>query len=241
MRMPVGVIANAICLFLGGVLGTRLGKRLPEQIKTSLTLGFSLASFAMGIVNVVKMDSLPAVILSLLVGIIVGTLCRLEHLLRRAGEWTAGIMAKSVAADPTERSRNLELFTIGVILFCTGPTVVYGPMLASASGDNSLLFSKCSLDFFTAAIFAASAGSVITMLAAPVLVVETAFFLMAGVIVPYVTPEMFADFSGCGGILMIATAFRMAEIKMYRVTDMLPALAIVMPISYLWGLLPLSS
>lgn len=42
------------------------------------------------------------------------------------------------------------------------------------------------------------------------------------------------DFMACGGILAIITGFRICELKDFRVANTLPALFIVMPLSYLW-------
>ncbi len=45
---------------------------------------------------------------------------------------------------------------------------------------------------------------------------------------------MIADFKACGGILMLATGFRMIKVKMFPIADMLPAMILIMPISLLW-------
>ncbi len=68
-------------------------------------------------------------------------------------------------------------------------------------------------------------------------------FLCAGLILPLTTPEMIDDFKACGGILMLATGFRMIRVKMFPTADMIPGMVIVMPISYLWTtyILPLVS
>lgn len=233
--MPVGIVSDVLCILVGGILGTVAGKYLPDKIRESLPMTFSIATFAMAITSIVKMNSLPVVILSLILGVIIGTLCGLEKLMRHFGEWVAGIFMRGARGEPASRARNLEYFAIAVILFCTGPTGIYGVIQASMTGDNALLYSKSFLDIFTSAIFAANAGIIICFLSVPVFMIFTSFFLLSGVIAPLITPAMMADFSGLGGLLILATGFRMAEIKMYHVTDMLPALLLVMPISYLWS------
>ena len=45
---------------------------------------------------------------------------------------------------------------------------------------------------------------------------------------------MINDFKACGGFLMLATGFRMVNIKKFPTADMIPAMIIVMPLSYLW-------
>lgn len=75
------------------------------------------------------------------------------------------------------------------------------------------------------------------------LIVFLALFFCAKLIFPLTTPDMIDDFKACGGILMLATGFRMAKIKEFPVADMIPAMILVMPVSWLWSgwLLPLLS
>jgi uncharacterized membrane protein YqgA involved in biofilm formation len=48
------------------------------------------------------------------------------------------------------------------------------------------------------------------------------------------TPAMINDFKACGGFLLIATGFRMLKLKMFPTADMIPAMILVMPISFMW-------
>lgn len=54
---------------------------------------------------------------------------------------------------------------------------------------------------------------------------------------------MINDFKACGGILLLATGFRMIKVKNFPVADMIPAMLLVMPVSYFWAscILPLLS
>ena len=62
-----------------------------------------------------------------------------------------------------------------------------------------------------------------------------ALFLCAGLILPLTTDSMIGDFKACGGILMLVTGFRMIRVKMFPVADMIPAMILVMPFSWLWS------
>lgn len=59
-------------------------------------------------------------------------------------------------------------------------------------------------------------------------------FWLAGLIIPFCSQEMIADFKACGGILLLATGFRMIKVKEFPVAEMIPAMVLVMPISYFW-------
>ena len=102
------------------------------------------------------------------------------------------------------------------------------------TGDSSVLIAKSILDFFTAAIFACNLGFVVSVIALPQFVIFFVLFLMAKFIFPLTTPAMILDFKACGGILMLATGFRMIKVKLFPTADMIPAMVLIMPISWAW-------
>jgi uncharacterized membrane protein YqgA involved in biofilm formation len=98
----------------------------------------------------------------------------------------------------------------------------------------SILISKSILDFFTAAIFACTLGKSVSLIAIPQFLILDLLYLMAGKIVPLTTTVMIDDFKACGGIIMLATGFRMLNLKQFPIADMIPAMILVMPLSWIW-------
>ena len=127
------------------------------------------------------------------------------------------------------------------MLFCASGTGIYGSLDSGMTGDHTILISKSILDFFTAAIFACQLGYVVSAIAIPQFIIFLLLFIGAKFIFPLTTPDMIADFKACGGFVMIATGLRMMKLKEFPVADMIPAMALVMPLSWLWvnGILPL--
>ena len=133
--------------------------------------------------------------------------------------------------------------TTVIVLFCASGTGIYGAIVSGMTGDHSILIAKSMLDLFTALIFACILGGVVSVIAVPQFIIFFILFLCAGVIFPMTTDTMINDFKACGGFLMIATGFRMIKVKMFPVADMIPAMIIVMPVSWIWStyILPLVS
>ena len=102
------------------------------------------------------------------------------------------------------------------------------------TGDASILISKSILDFFTAMIFSCSLGYIVSMIAIPQFIVFFLLFVSAGFILPLTTKAMIGDFKACGGFLMIATGFRIMKLRQFPAADMIPAMILVMPISWAW-------
>ena len=93
---------------------------------------------------------------------------------------------------------------------------------------------KGVLDLFTAMLISASIGSVVGVLAVPQCAIQFALLFGATMLMPYTTPTMFADFSACGGIIMLGAGLRQMGLVQVAILSMLPGLFFVMPLSALW-------
>ena len=135
--------------------------------------------------------------------------------------------------------RRKRLFTFSavaiVILFSFSGTGIFGAMNEGMTGDFDILIVKSFLDFFTAMIFATSLGISVASIFVPQTLVQVILAYSAVFIIPFVTPEMRGDFAAVGGMLMIAAGFRICNIQMFHVANMLPALFLAMPISHFWS------
>ena len=128
----------------------------------------------------------------------------------------------------------LKFVTI-LVLFCVSGMGIFGSMQEGISGDPTILITKSILDLFTAVIFATDLGLSVMLIAIPQIVIQSTLFFAAVLLLPLITPSMQADFSACGGIIMMATGLRICGIKIFPIVNMLPALLLVMPFSALWA------
>ena len=234
--MPIGVIINTVAIFLGGIAGALLGDKLPEKYKEQLNLIFGLCSMGMGISLIVLMKYMPAVVFALIIGTIVGLVFKLGDKVYELCSKLQKVMIRIVPKKETNMSETEFLATLitVIVLFCSSGMGIYGSLSEGMTGDSSLLITKSILDFFTAAIFACNLGYIVSLIAVPQFVIFTTLFLSASFIVPLTTPDMIADFKACGGFLMVAAGFRILKLKMFPVVDMIPAMILVMPFSWLW-------
>lgn len=235
--MPVGVIVNVCSVILGGIAGSLLKDKISTILKQQITLIFGICSMGMGISSIVLMKNMPAVVFSIILGTMIGISINLGKGIDHVAAWTKKPMSKLLKNNTstlTEEEYLNQLVTI-IVLFCASGTGIYGAMVSGMTGDHSVLIAKSILDFFTAAIFACNLGVVVSSVALPQLVVEMTLFFAAGLILPLSSAEMIADFKACGGFLMLATGFRMMKIKDFPIADMLPAMILVMPMSWFWA------
>lgn len=236
--MLIGPFVNGSAVVIGGVIGAFLGTRLPERLRTALPQTFGLASMGLGVVLIVKVKFLPAVILALILGAVLGELCCLEAAIGRVGAGARNIVDKFF---PPREGLSQEEFVLKfvaiLVMFCASGTGIFGAMHEGMTGDASILYVKTILDLFTAAIFATSLGYSVATIAIPQLVIQVGLALGAAMILPLTTPDMMNDFSSVGGMIMLATGLRICGIKVFPVANMLPALFLVMPFSHYWSIL----
>lgn len=242
--MPIGVIVNTLSIFIGGAIGAIAGNRLSNEFKQKLNMVFGCCAMAMGISSIVLMKNMPAVVFSVIVGTSIGIIIKLGENINKGAAGMQKVISKFIKSDSSsiDDSYTTALVTC-IVLFCASGTGIYGSIVSGMTGDHSILIAKSILDLFTAVIFACSLGAVVCSVAIPQFTIFFLLFLLAGVIYPLTNETMIADFKACGGFLLLATGFRMIKVKMFPVADMIPSMALVMPISYLWVscILPLVS
>ena len=226
--MPIGVIANVLAVAVGGITGAAAGGRLSQEMKDKLNLVFGICSMGLGISSIALMQNMPAVVLALIIGTILGTTVHLGRHIELGGKKLAKLI-------PGQRASDDALLVTTVVLFCASGTGIYGSIVSGMSGDHSILIAKSILDIFTAMIFACSLGAVVSLVAIPQAIIFLLLFFCARLIYPLTTPAMVNDFKACGGFIMLATGFRIAKIRDFPIADMIPAMLLVWPISYAWA------
>ncbi len=234
--MPIGIIVNVLSVIIGGILGTAAGKKLSQRMKDALNMIFGVSALTMGVVSVVLMKNMPAVIFSVIIGTAFGIAVRLGDRINDAARGMQKAVSRFV--KPPENGLSEQEFTSTlvtiIVLFCASGTGIYGSIVSGISGDHSILLAKSILDIFTAMIFACSLGMVVSLISVPQLVIFIALFFLARVIGPLCSDTMINDFKACGGVILLATGFRMLKLKEFPTADMIPAMVIVMPVSFLW-------
>ena len=228
--MPIGCIMNSLAVALGGVLGAVFGKYLPERVRESLPNVFGFSAMLIGVTLMTGVHSLSVVILSLIVGTILGELCRIERRIDQGLRWaqTKALRGSSMTAEQMN-----SLLSV-LVLFCASGTGIFGALNEGMTGDGSVLLAKTILDLPTAAIFATSLGLIVAAIAIPQCIIFMLLFFSAGLIVPVMSPTMIADFSAVGGVLTFIAGFRILGIKQVRLTNMLPALLLAPAVSALF-------
>lgn len=222
----LGVWANFAAVVVGGLIGTLLRGGIKEKYRRTINAGLALCVLLIGMSGALKTQNTLLVILSVVVGSVLGELMRIEDGLDRLGSWAQRRFAKDDAGFASG-------FVNATLLFCVGAMAVVGSLEAGLSGKADTLLAKAALDGVSAVIFASSFGIGVIFSAIPLTLYQGGIALLAGVLAPYLTDELIREMSAVGSILIIALSINMLELtkERIRVGNMLPA--ILVPCAYI--------
>ncbi|MCH7663263.1 MAG: DUF554 domain-containing protein [Chloroflexi bacterium] len=221
-----GTFINITTVLLGGTIGLLFGSRLPERTRQTVIAGLGLFTIAFGLVNFTATENAIVVLISLLLGGIMGEWWRIETRLQDLGALLerrfAGGNSKPDNGDQFARG-----FLTASLVFCVGPMTILGSIQDGLTGDYSLLAIKSVLDGFAALAFASTLGVGVLFSVVVILIYQGGLSSLAGAAEAFITPAMMNELVAVGGILLIGIAISsLLEIKPIRVGNFLPALII---------------
>ena len=196
---------------------------------------FGCIGIGLGIFVIAKTHDMPPVVCALMGGTVLGGLCRIEAMVTGLSRKVGAVIARR-GGERSSISQEVfqEQFAVFTVVFSASVLGFFGAMQEGLTGDSTMLLIKALLDLPTAMFIAANIGAVVGVLCVPQFLVQAAVLLCAGLVSPWATPDVLADFSGCGGFITLATGIRMCGIAQFPILSMLPALILVIPLSVLW-------
>lgn len=214
----IGTLINAAAIVAGGTVGQCLKKGIKDRYKTTIMQAISLSVILIGIRSALKATDLLEVIVCMAVGGLLGEVLRIEDKIEALGAY---------AEKRFSRSGNggfAKGFVTASLVFCVGSMAIVGALESGLSGNHDTLFAKSLLDGITSVVFASTFGSGVVFSALPVLVYQGAITMGASLLKPFLTPEVIAQMSGVGGLLIAAIGINMLEVTRIKVGNMLPAI-----------------
>lgn len=234
----IGVLVNTITVIVGSCVGLLLKKGIPQRLTSAIMLGIGLCTIYIGIDGMMAGENTLVLIVSMVLGALVGTWLDLDGKIQALGDW----MERKFNRSTPENGARISLaqgFVTASLLFCVGSMTIVGSLNAGISGDNEMLFTKSLLDLISASMLAASLGLGVLLSAAFVLVFQGALVLLASVLAPFLTTAAIAELTCCGSVLILALGLNLIGLTKIKVADYLPALVFVPILSWALGFLPI--
>ena len=96
--IPIGPLVNGAAIIVGALLGLTLHGRFPDRIRTIMFHALGLSVFAIGVKMAMAMTSPILLVVSMLVGAVVGEAIDIERQFARAGDRIKAAAAVPAAA-----------------------------------------------------------------------------------------------------------------------------------------------
>lgn len=221
-----GVIVNVVAIIIGCVLGLTFKRFIKDSYKETIMNGIAIAVIMMGIMNVLESNEFIIVIVSIVVGSLIGEILNIEGKI----DGFANRLSLKFAKEDSPESTFAEGFVTTTLIFCVGAMAIVGALESGLTGNHDTLFAKSLLDGVASIIFASTFGIGVIFSAIPVFIYEGSMVLGATFIKDLLNPEMITEISAVGGILIIAIALNILNLKKIKIGNMLPS--IVIPVFY---------
>ena len=223
-----GTLVNVAAIAIGSVAGLLLQKGIEEKYQKIVLQALGLAVLVIGFQMAQKSLNILIVILSLAIGALLGEWLDLDGKLNQFG---AKLGAKFSGGDA---GRFSEGFVTASLMYCVGAMAIVGALQDGLTGDSSTLYAKSLLDGVSSVVFSSTLGIGVLFSAASVFVYQGAITLMASAVSSWLSPEMIAEMTATGGVLIIAISINMLEITKIKIASLLPAILIALFIARFW-------
>jgi hypothetical protein len=227
-----GTIINTATVLAGGSLGTIVGNRFPAGIRSLLFQTIGLITIILGLQRALGTTNILILLVSVVVGGILGELLRIEDGLAQLGNLAqsrlGGHQPSDDPSDTKDRESSLisQGFVTASLIFCVGPITILGSIEDGLTGAYQTLVLKAALDGVTSIILASTFGWGVLLAAGTVFFFQGALTLSAGLLHGVLTDPMVTEMTAAGGLMILGLGLNILELARIRVGNLLPGLAV---------------
>lgn len=220
-----GTAVNAALIVLGATLGL-LFRNIPEKMKETVLMIIGLAVAVLGIQMGMTSSNFVIVIVSLVIGTIIGELLNIEAVFQRVGLWIESTFFKEKG-----KGKIAEGFVTASLIYVIGSMAVLGALDSGLRNDHSVLITKGIIDGFMSIILSSTLGIGVLLSAIPVFLYQGIIAISAGgisIFIPEAVLTMYIqEMTATGGVMILAIGLNIAGLTKIRVANLLPGIVVV--------------
>lgn len=227
-----GTIIDGILIVIGSLLGLFF-KNIPEKYKETVMHGIGLTVILIGLQMAFKSEDIIVVLISLLLGALIGEFLQIEEWLTQVGNWIS-------SKFPTKNQENTiaQGFVTASLIFVIGAMAILGALDSGLRGNHEILITKGIIDGFTALVLTTTLGVGVLFSVIPVVIYQGGIALLATGIEQWI-PAAFLngiiiEISSVGGLLILAIGLNLLKITHIRVGNLLPSIVTVIFVYYIY-------
>ena len=224
----LGPVVNALVVAVCSLTGCFLIKGIPGRFEEIVKKSAALATIYIGIKGAMENKSVLLLIMSLVIGAVAGELVNIDKRMNRLGQWAQRKLGMDKPSkDAGNSGHNFSQgFVSASVLFCTGSMAIVGSMQSGLQGNHDILFAKSVLDGAMSLVFGASLGIGVAFSALPLLVYQGGIALAAQAVGGLIKPEIVAEMSAAGSLIIAGIGFNFLGVKEIRVANLIPSVFI---------------
>lgn len=223
----LGTLINASTVILGSIIGLILRSKIPKKITETAFHGVGLFTIILGIIMAIKTNNFLIMIISIVIGSIIGEIIKIDKWINNFGEWLKNKFKK-----------NNKNFSEGLItaflLYCMGSMTILGAIEEGLGGVPNLLVAKSVLDGFSSIVLSATLGIGVLFSFIPLLIFQGGLTLLASSIQNVLTDIIINEITAVGGILLLGLGITLLDIKKIKVINMIPSIIIAGILTYIF-------
>lgn len=226
----MGTIVNAVAVVCGGLVGLAAKKWIRQELSDTCMRIIGLAVTMIGLSNalsymlsageggVLTADGGLLLLISLVVGSLIGELLGLDEKIAKLSNW---------AEHKLKLSGFAKGFMSATILFCVGAMTIVGSFNDGLNHDPSILYVKSAIDCASAVFLSSALGVGVACAAFPLFLYQGALTLCAGLLAPVLVGATLNAVCLVGYVMIVAIGLNMMEVTKFKTANMLPALVVV--------------
>jgi len=222
--MLLGTAINVAAIVVGTLIGLALKQRLPQRINSIAIQGLGLVTALIGITMMITSGNILIVLVSMVIGGVLGELLRIEARLDAFGARVEARLSK-------EGGTFAEAFVTSSLLYCVGPMAIVGALQDGLQGDISVLLTKSGLDGIASVAFASTLGIGVLFSTLPVALYQGGITVGASMLQPYLSSSIVNEMTATGGLLILGIALNILQVTKIRVGNLLPAILVAAVLS----------
>ena len=241
----IAVFVNCFAVILGSFLGILFSRKMNSELNITISDAAGVVTLVIGLQMAFNYNNIIYVILSLIIGGILGNLANIDGKILQFGKFLEKhLYHKKIALQNSQiqlsETSSTELktkklsqknfayaFLNASVLFCVGAMAIIGSFKAGIQKDYTIIFTKSVLDGFMSIGFAASMGVGTAFSCIAILLYQGALTLLSAFISPFVTDALITELSATGGCMIMMIGLNLLEIKKIKTANYLPAMILV--------------
>ena len=238
MMRGMGTIANVLAIIIGGSLGFFCKNLLKDRYQETIMKATGIATMflalsgtlsKMFVIQQVGIQTTGSmnVILSLVIGALIGEMIDIDHLFEKFGNW---LKLKTKSQGDYQF---VNAFVTASLTVCIGAMAIMGAIQDGIYANPSILFAKAVLDFVIILVMSSSMGKGCLFAFIPVAFLQGTLTALSVGLAPFMTTSLLNHLDMVGNILIFCVGINLIWPRTIRVANLLPALVVAVVLSFL--------